>query len=199
MKSQHPTREVLVATAVDLLQAHAPQEITIEMVLRQSGISHGSLYHHFGTFPNLIDHALVARFSGYVDHSIELLTSALVHANSRAGLLATLEQITAATQGPEQRMVRAYRMEALSQGNQRPEFAELLGLEQQRLTAAIADLVRDAQSKGLYRADLDPLVVAVFIQSYTIGKAVDDVTPEHMSGEAWNGLINTIIEKVFLV
>jgi hypothetical protein len=43
------------------------------------------------------------------------------------------------------------------------------------------------------------VVVAVFIQSYTIGRAVDDVTSEHMSQEAWNDLINKIIENVLVV
>lgn len=199
MKTHHPTRDALVNTVVRLLETHQPQELTLDLVLKESGISHGSLYHHFGAFPNLIDHAIVARFSSYVDRSIELLTEAAVHAQTRDALLASLKFVTERTQGPELRLVRAYRMEALAQGNLRPEFGALLGAEQQRLTDAIADLVRDAQAKGLYRPELDPVVVAVFIQSYTIGRAVDDVTPEHMSQDAWNDLINKIIENVLVV
>ena len=199
MKTRHPTRDALVATVVSLFETCQPQDITLELVLKESGISHGSLYHHFGTFPNLIDHALVARFSGYVDRSIELLTSALVSANTREQLVPILRAVTEQTQGSELKLIRAYRMECLSQGSLRPEFGALLGAEQQRLTDAIADLVLDAQAKGLYRAELDPVVVAVFIQSYTIGRAVDDVTNEHMSQKAWNELINTIIETVFIV
>ncbi|MEO0024097.1 MAG: hypothetical protein RL196_538 [Actinomycetota bacterium] len=199
MKTHHPTRDALVDTVVRLLETHQPQELTLDLVLKESGISHGSLYHHFGAFPNLIDHAIVARFSGYVDRSIELLTEAAVHAQTRDALLASLKFVTERTQGSELKVIRAYRMEALAQGNLRPEFGALLGAEQQRLTDAIADLVRDAQAKGLYRPELDPVVVAVFIQSYTIGRAVDDVTPEHMSQDAWNDLINKIIENVLVV
>ncbi len=199
MKTHHPTRDALVATVVRLLESSQPQDITLDLVLKESGISHGSLYHHFGAFPNLIDHALVARFSGYVDRSIDLLTEAAMHAQTREQLLTSLKFVTANTQGPELSLIRAYRMEALAQGNLRPEFGALLGAEQQRLTDAIADLVRDAQAKGLYRAELDPVVVAVFIQSYTLGRAVDDVTPKHMSQDAWNNLVNSIIEKVLVV
>jgi hypothetical protein len=59
-------------------------------------------------------------------------------------------------------------------------------------------LVRDAQAKGLYRPELDPVVVAVFIQSYTIGRAVDDVVANHMSQDAWNELIDQVIDRVLM-
>jgi AcrR family transcriptional regulator len=127
MKAHHPTREALIATTVRLLETYQPHEITLELVLRESGISHGSLYHHFGAFPNLIDNALVTRFSSYVDRSIEMLTSVATSAQSREELTEALKLVTRNTQGLEQRLIRAYRLEALAQGSIHPEFGILFG------------------------------------------------------------------------
>ena len=196
--SVHPTRELLIETAVKLLENHQPDEISIEMVLTTSGVSHGSLYHHFKDFGSLIDAAQVERFSGYVDASIALLTQAVTTAKTREELIAAIRNVTLLTQSANMLTMRLDRTRALAASVTREDFRALLGAEQERLTGALADLVREAQSQGWYRPELDPIAVAVFIQSYTIGKIVDDVTTTHMSQENWNSLINDVIERTFL-
>jgi hypothetical protein len=68
-------------------------------------------------------------------------------------------------------------------------FQSALGLEQERLTTALEDLVQEAKNKELFRSDIDPRVVAVFIQSYTLGKIVDDIVPNPMVQEKWDEFI----------
>jgi hypothetical protein len=73
-----------------------------------------------------------------------------------------------------------------------------LGAEQQRLTDALTALARQAQDNDWFTHDLDPAAIAVFIQAYTLGKAVDDVAPRHVDQQAWEHLVNTIIATVFM-
>ena len=195
---RHPTSEVLLRTAVTLLDEHAPDEVTVEMVLSASGVSKGSLYHHYRDFNELLDQAQVARFTRLVDASIARLTRVLTESRTREECYAGLVAVTAATQGPATVASRSLRVWTLGQASLRPSMREALGLEQQRLTDALSDLVRAAQSKGWFRADLDPAVVAVFIQAYTLGKAVDDVTPSRVDPAAWQRLVNTVIASVFM-
>lgn len=77
-------------------------------------------------------------------------------------------------------------------------FKKLLAIEQQRLTDSLTDLIREAQSKGLYRKDFTPRALAVFIQSYSLGKIIDDVAISQVEESEWNNLVNLIIEKVYL-
>ena len=77
-----------------------------------------------------------------------------------------------------------------------PRFQKALGAEQDRLTQALADLVSQAQTKGFADPALDPHSVAVFIQAYTLGRAVDEISDSEKNHEAWNHLIDLVVDKV---
>ena len=104
----------------------------------------------------------------------------------------------AATQSASAAPGRELRIWTLAQSHLRPALSEALGVEQKRLTDALADLVRDTQDKGWVRPELDPASVAVFVQAYTLGKAVDDITPNPVDPDAWDRLVNTVIADVFM-
>jgi len=199
VKITSPAKEKLISSVVSLLEIHKAEEISVEMVIKESGISNGSLYHHFKDLHDLIDYGLVARFSAYVDSSIEMLNQVSQTVQNKEQLIQALRQVTRVTQAREMLAVRATRIWTLGQTTIRPSFKELLGVEQERLTNGLVDLIKFAQEKGWYRSDLDPLVAAVFIQSYTIGKYVDDVTPQHMDDDKWNKLIDEVIENIFII
>jgi AcrR family transcriptional regulator len=198
MTDRHPTSVALLQTAVALLDERAPDEVTVELVLSTSGVSKGSLYHHYRDFNDLLDRAQVSRFGRLVDASIAMLTEVVTTAATREEFYAGLVSVTAATQGSATAGSRALRIWTLAQAALRPTMRTALGTEQQRLTDSLTDLAREAQEKGWFRADLDPAAVAVFIQAYTLGKAVDDVAPQHVDQRAWESLVNTVVATVFL-
>ena len=67
MDSLHPTKRALVQTVLDQLKTKKPSDLTSELILETSGISKGSLYHHFEDFDDLIETAQVFRYAAYVD------------------------------------------------------------------------------------------------------------------------------------
>lgn len=193
----HPTRERLLLTTVELMDSENPEKVGVEMVLEKSGISKGSLYHHFEDFPALIEAALVYRFHRVVDTSIALIANTVATSTSREQFFAEMEKVTAITHSREMTAIRFERARALGHAGTSLRFKEALGIEQQRLTFAFADLVREAQNQGWITTDIDPHATAVFIQAYTIGKLIDEVTPEPMDEQKWLQLINRMIERTF--
>ncbi len=193
----HPTRERLLLTTVELMDSENPEKVGVEMVLDKSGISKGSLYHHFEDFPALIEAALVYRFHRVVDTSIALIANTVATSTSREQFFAEMEKVTAITHSREMTAIRFERARALGHAGTSLRFKEALGIEQQRLTFAFADLVREAQNQGWITIDIDPHATAVFIQAYTIGKLIDEVTPEPMDEQQWLSLINRMIERTF--
>lgn len=196
-RGSHPTRERLIATVVVLLDERDPSRITVDEVLTESGISKGSLYHHFEDYSDLIEAALIRRFSRTVDWSIESITTMLTEARNREDVLKGLRRITEETQDVSLRPVRAERIRALGLATTSERFRVALGAEQQRLTSALADLWRETQDRGLFARDLDPYAAAVFIQSYTLGQVVNDITEEQMDPQAWIDLVDRIIRLSF--
>ena len=192
----HPTKEKLITTVVEMLQ-EGPAEGRIEEILKRSGVSTGSLYHHFEDLEDLIECAYARRFAMFVDVSIGLLANVSETVTSREEMLAGLFEVTRLTQSSALKPIRYERARIVSMAQHNERFASALRVEQQRLTDAIEDLIRNAQEHEWMNKDFDPRVGAVMIQAYTLGKVVDDVSEEPMDPEAWDRLVNMIIEKVF--
>ncbi len=197
MNMLHPTKQALISTVVTLLDSKGPEEINSDEVLEISGISKGSLYHHFQDFSELIEKALIFRFASFVDSSVEMLKKVITTSKSREELLTSLKHVTRVTQSPEMKSNRIERISAISSAMRTERMADALGVEQERLTQALADLYRESQERGWGDPKIDPRVVGVMVQSYTIGKVVDDFTPEHMDGEKWSAVIDEVLETVF--
>ena len=192
----HPTKETLIETVVNLLQTQSVDEINSDQVLEISGISKGSMYHHFEDFSDLIEHAQVARFASFVDQSIYLLSGILNKAKTREAMLDGIKEITRYTQSEELKPQRIERVTAIAKAGRSERMRANLAQEQARLTAALADLFHEVVNRGWANPAFDPVTVAVLIQSYTMGKIVDDFADQPMDPEKWIFLIDNLLEAL---
>ena len=193
----HATKEELIRTVVALLDEQTLDEITSEKVLEISGVSRGSLYHHFEDFAELQELAQVRRFSSYVTHSIAVLTEVFSEVDSRETLIARCAVAARDLQDPQLSQVRMERMTAISKVMNNSRMALALGNEQERLTETIADLFQGMQLLGYGNPQLEPRTAAVLFQAYALGRTIDDFTPLHMDPENWLYAVTGIIENVF--
>jgi len=194
----HPTKAKLIEATSKLLKTVDRAHLTSDMILEESGISKGSLYHHFEDLEELIEAALIQRYARWVDASIELMTQLLTSAASSDDIYSGLVGVTRRTQSDDYKSERQNRIDVLSRAGGSARFAKLLGEEQQRLTDALTDLIREAQERGFYKKQVDARAIAVFIQAYTIGKIVDDFNENKVDPEEWVNLINLVIKTVFI-
>lgn len=192
--SSHPTRERLIATMVGLLDGDDPEHITADQVLTLSNISKGSLYHHFTDFEELLEAALIRRFSQNVDLSVDALLSIVANSHNRNEFVSQLGALTADQQNPNRSRFRLERARAAGLTFSSARFHDALGVEQQRLTDAFTDVIIEAQNRGWIEPELDPRAVAVFIQAFTLGRVVDDIAPEKVDPDAWVRLIMRVVE-----
>ncbi|CAN2229813.1 AcrR Transcriptional regulator [Candidatus Nanopelagicaceae bacterium] len=190
----HPTKARLIETAAALLETQFPGSVQVDEILEKSGISKGSLYHHFEDLGELLEAAQVARYAEWVNRSIGLITPVLTETKTRDEMIEGLRRITRFTQSAEFKGMRFQRARALANAETSKRFEHALGVEQERLNIALADLVQEAKNKGLFKEELDPRIVAIFIQSYTLGKIVDDIVPDPMAQEMWeNFIVNMLV------
>lgn len=194
----HPTKRLLVETVVAMLERKKPNEILADEVLETSGVSKGSMYHHFEDLQELVETAQILRYSKWIDASIDFLTNFVAKARSKDELRAALLKLTETTQSDERKNARAERAHALAACLQNPRMAKQMGSETQRLTDAIADVTEEVKNKGLFRPDVDAKALATFIQAYTLGKIVNDYNPTAVSESSWNQFIMNIVEKTFM-
>lgn len=194
----HPTKEKLIKTTSHLLKSMHPREISSEMVLTQSGISKGSLYHHFEDLEHLIETALLRRYARWVNVNLDTFTTMLISAKNSDDVYRTLVEVTKASQDRNLKSERFFRAEVLTKADNSPRLALQLQVLQNQLTESLADLVREAQERGFFKKSNDAKSIAIFVQAYTLGKIVDDSSDSPVDAELYANLINSIVKDVFL-
>ena len=190
VRDTHPTKVHLTEAAATLIDELGSQGFTVEQLLEKSNISKGSLYHHFEDFHDVIMQAQVLRFARYVEDDITALTNVLLASTSREDMFGRLDLISRATHDPARSGRRADRIEILAGARHSEKMKNALGPTQARLTGAIADLVREMKAKEFVSENLDPGSVAVFIQAYSLGLIVNDVSNEPIDLEEWHAMIS---------
>jgi len=198
LTSFHPTKRLLVETVVAMLETKKPNEILAEEVLESSGVSKGSMYHHFEDLQELVETAQLMRYSKWIDASIEFMTNHVLAATTKEGFIESLRKLTELTQSVDRKSARAERARALAACFDNPRMAKAMGAETQRHTDALADIVQEVQNRGFIRADEDPKAAAVFIQAYTLGKMVNDYNPTGVEDETWVDLIHNMAVRTFV-
>jgi len=198
LRNLHPTGVELVKACDRLLDIKRPDQINTEEILRESGISKGSLYHHFVDLPDLIETTLIYRYSKWIDLSIQRMSSLLSSAKSAKALKEALFQITFATQKDSLKNMRIERARIFAEAQQNSRLSEKLIAETERMTTSIEDLVREVIDRKLFIPGLNARAVAVFIQAYTLGLIVNDFTTNKVTFEDWTTLINQIIGELFI-
>jgi AcrR family transcriptional regulator len=194
----HPTKTALLDTAIELLEHTPAEKVTINDVLTASGISYGSLYHHYGDFPHLIEQALLTLFARHVDESIDAVKHSVNSASTKAEFADNLTAITRVTHTRERASRRMRRVVIFANTDGHPRLREALGNEQQRLTSTFAAVVTEAQQRGWIDPTIDPEAMAGFIQAYTLGRVVDDINPTPASVDGWYHLIDRVVTRALL-
>lgn len=194
----HPTKRLLVETVVKMLDSKAPTEILAEEVLEVSGVSKGSMYHHFEDLQELVETGQVYRYSKWIDASIDFMTTSVIAAKSKAELRDSMVELTRFTQSDERKGARAERSRALAASFDNPRMAKQMGTQTKRLTDAITDVVEEVKNKGFFKPTVDALALSTFIQAYTLGKIVNDYNPDGIKEEAWVDFIMTIVDHTFM-
>ena len=196
MDSLHPTKRALIQTVLDQLKTNKALDLTSELILEKSGISKGSLYHHFEDFDDLIETAQVFRYAAYVDQSIHLLTKVFQTAKNKEEMITELKKVTRFTQSPDLMPQRMDRATSISLANANPRMMKKMNAQQDRLNEAIIDIFREARDRGWINKEIDLHAGALFIQAYTLGIIINDVSGKKIDITAWDELIDMFLEKV---
>ena len=194
----HPTKRLLVETVINLLESKTPEEVLAEEVLDISGVSKGSMYHHFEDLQELVETAQIVRYSKWIDASIDFLTKNVATTQTKDDLREALRILTVVTQTDERKSARAERARALAACFDNPRMAKQMGVESQRMTDAITDVVEELKNKELLSADVNAKAAATWIQAYTLGKLVNDYNPTGVTEDEWVDFIMSIVESTFL-
>jgi AcrR family transcriptional regulator len=158
------------------------------MVLESSSVSHGSLYHHFRDFGDLIEQAAVSLYERGLNESIVALT-AMLESSDAADFRSRAEGLILHVHSPDRRKFRMDRIEIIGLSQHRPRLAERLAQAQQHHLDTQCALFAEFQQRGWMRSDLDPMAMNIFTSGVTLGRIVDDIAERHVDQNLMNQVV----------
>lgn len=192
----HQTKQHLIQATSELMDKLPLEDISASLVLERSGASKSSMYHFFEDFSDLLEETLLYRFAVSVQASNKIIKEIVNGSTTKEDFFLALETVTRKSQDRSNSAIRFQRARMLGRSERNERFRESLGKVQQGLTDSITEMIQRAQDKGYITTDFQPRTLAVFIQAYTLGKVVDDITLTPMDDSDWDSLITAIGNKV---
>lgn len=189
----HPTREKLIEVTVQLIGEVGVEAVETAEVLERAGVTTGALYHHFRDMNHLLEEAMARRFPVGVRESLVMLKDGLAKATNLADYQQFMRNLTEVSQAPANRPRRTERAHYLALAFASESFREVIAEQQTEMTAELTDVLQGVQQRGWLRKDLNPKAVAVFIQAYTLGRIIDDISNDPLDPAEWNRLIITVM------
>ncbi|CAB5038176.1 MAG: TetR family transcriptional regulator [Actinobacteria bacterium] len=197
--AEHATHRALVDCGVELAKEFGMYGFTVEQLLTTSGISKGSLYHHFEDFGDLVECVQVRIFTEYVELDISAIQRALDAATDREKFVNLISAITRTAMQPQRAISRIQRARIISATQGRERFAARIGHEQKLLNDQMTRVISVGQERGWVSPHFDAQAIALFVQGYAFGLILNDVAEEHVEPEELVAVINSVIANLLIV
>ena len=192
------TIATVIEATVEALESGNEADVRIDEILAKTGISKGSLYHHFGGREGLIAAARVVQFSRFVEADSQAIRNQLTKAIDRETYMTSVSQLVSVANTVERQRARFSRFSAVSSAYGRPELWEALAYQQHTHTEAIADAIRYGQEHGWVRSDLDARAISVFVQGYSLSRVLGDLDTDPITDENWQGVVTAALAGFFV-
>lgn len=181
----HDTVRAAVEATAGLLDRHPAHKVTLEAVRRRSGVSQGSLSHHFGTRDGLVAAAQVERYvrscssdAAFLSRLEGSMTGPEPFARVMLGLLDDI--LT-----PERREARWMRIAAVASGLGNDELLATLRHCYSALTDQMTVFAVEARDNGVLNPDIDPRTMAALLSIQAQGLVLDDLSGDAGSASGW--------------
>ena len=184
-QTRHPNARKLLDTTAELLNETQIERINLSTVLQRSGVSNGSLYHHFEDFQDLLEQAIVERFTKGLNDSLAAIAN-LLEVSDETTFRKRVKEIVFAFHDQNRRPFRMARLETLGALMSRPRLADRIGRAQFESTMKQGDYLAEFQRRGWLRRDLDAAVVSTFMTATFLGRVVDDIASEQINPTEWS-------------
>jgi len=189
--------EAAVQATIELLEELPTESVTLREIRTRSGVSNGSLSHHFGSREGLIAAAQVERYARTCREDAAFLSRLREGAAGAQSMADAALSLIAEMRTPERHHVRWVRMAAVAAAFGDDALDGALAQAFTALIDATTESLAAAQGNGLIDAGVDPRSAALLAAIHTQGLVLDDLMGEELPVGEW-GALNLGIIATFL-
>ena len=167
------------------LAAHGPVDFNLDRVIAESGVSRGSIYHHFGSRAGLITAVEIDDLVTVYREANDVTRRAVESASSGRELLDLLALTFQLGANEISRNSRSRRIATLVASENIPALHEFLRDRQREGIAYYVETLEIARSRGLLAPTMALDGIANLIQSLAVGRVLIDILEDDESDRVW--------------
>jgi AcrR family transcriptional regulator len=190
-------RERLLQVAIRHLETRSAASLRVSEIATEAGVAVGLIKHYFGSRDGLVSAAQQQRIIGSTAQDIAGARDALVGAADLEALMEGIRRVARLTIDRRRSAVRLSRFAAIATAHGRPEVRVAIGSTLSELIDEMAELIADAQARGIVRSRRSPRALATFIQAYSLGLLIHDLDPAPCDDEELLDIAMDAIREVF--
>jgi AcrR family transcriptional regulator len=197
-EAQRPDRrELLLQATVRHLETRSAASLRVGVIAREAGVAVGLIKHYFGSRDGLVAAAQQRRIGGAVEQDIAGSRASLDGAADLDALMAGIRAIARQTVDRRRAEIRMSRFAAIANAHGRPGERKDIGAILSRFIDAMADLIADAQARGIITSRRSPRGLATFIQAYSLGLLIHDLDPTPSDDEELLDIAMDAVRRIF--
>ena len=179
------TRDVLIRTAVALIDEFGEPHLRLEVVLERSGASVSSLYHYFGNLDGLLRAANIARFNRYAFADIEYLRRRTEETKSKDDFRMLANQVLDTLYNEDRRLHRLHRLDTVHHASGSAEFSSEIGALHKSAIEQLAEALDVAKAKGFINKEVDTTGFGAWFLGNSFARGLLDITDDSDVSASW--------------
>ncbi|MFM6980372.1 MAG: TetR/AcrR family transcriptional regulator [Micrococcales bacterium] len=184
-RAQTTISSVIEATS-DAMRSGGESAVRIQEISAKTGVSIGSIYHHFGDRNGLIREALVYQFASNARADIQRVQNWISNIHSTKDLRDNYDRMVLFLNQHFENQSALERASIMGTMVARPELREALGKVQHELTESLAEAMQVLKERGMLKEFITPKTAATIMSGMLFGKVIAELDSEPVSDEDWN-------------
>lgn len=181
-----PVRERILASALNVIDEAGTAALRVVAVARAAGVSQGMIRYYFGDRQGLVDEALARRFRDRFGEFMGVFAEETRKCTTRDEFRTVIGGVLDAVFIPARTRMRLERNSDVGEAVARPELATMIAVQRDESLKELREIIVDAQSRGLMRADLDSTAVAGFHLAMVHGYSMFELGERSVDIDAFN-------------
>jgi AcrR family transcriptional regulator len=170
------TMETLIEFGLKELKAAGSIEFNLESVLRESGVSRGSLYHHFGSRHGLISHCEAVLLKTTLKSENEAIRSVIESGKTGEEVFELLAAFTRINGSEQLMQQRTRRIRTLAAAVESEQLRVLIAESQMKGSRYLVESFQIAEDRGLIKPRVPVDALVYLIQAMFLGRILVDIT-----------------------
>jgi AcrR family transcriptional regulator len=185
------TVERALVVVIQILDEGGEANLRLAEVSRRSGVSIGSLYHHFESREGLIRAARERQFVESIPEDAREQASFLAASTSPEDFLDRLVDSLRTASTPERAAARRRRLELLGVAASRPESLATVSAALSKYLDVIDSVALQFEDRGWLRKGVRPRALSMFLHVSSMGRAIWELDQHGADDDAWIQMIAT--------